>query len=214
MTKPLAALLCLSMVVPFAAPAQVNDRSPGRALTIAVLQGDGAIHDLRTGVATFPVVEVRDDAMKPVAGAEVTFELPAGGPGGQFAGGASTAQSKTTAAGQARAPEFIPNRLEGRFFIQVTARLGDRIGAARIEQTNSANPAATRKAADRGTSAASGPSKLWRVLAIAAGSATTVGVVLLTRGSGSGGGSVGGAPTPSGPSVTLTPGTITVGGPR
>jgi hypothetical protein len=213
MTNPLAVLLCLSMVVPFTAPAQVNNRLPSRTLTIAVLQGDGAIHDLRAGTATFPIVEVRDEAMKPVAGAEVTFELPASGPGGEFAGGASTAHAKTTTAGQARAPEFTPNKREGRFFIQVTARLGDRVGTVRIEQTNSVNPVATRKAADRG-SAAAGPSKLWRVLAIAAGSATTVGVVLLTRNGSNGGGSVGAVPPPSGPSVTLTPGAITVGGPR
>jgi hypothetical protein len=201
------------MVVPFSLPAQVNDRLPGRALTIAVLQGDGAIHDLRAGTATFPIVEVRDEAMKPVAGAEVTFELPADGPGGEFAGGASTAHAKTTAAGQARAPEFIPNKRVGRFFIQVSARLGDRAGTVRIEQTNSVDPVATQKAAER-RSASAGPSKWWRVLAIAAGSASTVGVVLLTRDGDSSSGSVGGVTQPSGPTVTLTPGAITVGGPR
>jgi hypothetical protein len=212
MTRPLAALLCASMVAPFAAPAQ-DDRALSQTLTIAVLQGDHAVHDIRTGIVTVPIVEVRDQSMKPVAGAEVTFELPSSGPGGAFAGGSLKAQSKTTAAGQASAPEFIPNRSEGRYFIQVTARLGDRIGAARIEQTNSSNAAVIKKAADRG---ASGTSKIWRVLAVAGGLATTAGLILLTRGGDDDDvvinvGSTGGAGRPT---VTLNPGTITVGGPR
>lgn len=206
MTRPLTVLLCASMVTPFAAPAQVNDRLPSQTLTIAVLQGEGAIHDIRTGIVTVPIVEVRDESMKPVAGAEVTFELPASGPGGEFAGGGTKAQAKTTAAGQARTPEFIPNKSEGRFFIQVTARLGDRAGATRITQSNSTKTSSTGVATDRGGS------KLWRVLAVAAGGATTAGLILLTRGGGGGGG--GSSVGTSAPTVTLNPGTITVGGPR
>jgi len=63
------------------APKQNLVSQPG-ALKITAIEGEGAINNIRTKSATQLVVEVHDEAGKPVAGAEVVFQLPAAGPGG------------------------------------------------------------------------------------------------------------------------------------
>ena len=54
-------------------------------LKIVVLEGEGAFNDIKRKRARNPVVEVRDEANHPVAGAEVVFTLPETGAGGTFA---------------------------------------------------------------------------------------------------------------------------------
>jgi hypothetical protein len=181
------------------------DPAPVENLAIAVLQGNGAINNLRTGAVTDVIVEVRDPLMKPVPGAEVTFELPASGPGGKFSGGATTARAKTNTAGQARAQTLVPAG-EGRFSIRVTAKLGDRVGSFRIDQTNSSKEYFSGNLSERKKS------KLWAVLGVVGGGAVTGGLIMLSRG---GGGSSSPAPSaPLPPTITLAPGSPTVGGPR
>jgi hypothetical protein len=197
--------IVLSVLAPLAS-AGAADGPANQALSIAVLQGDGAVNSLRTGTVTPPIVEVRDEFMRPVAGAEVVFQLPDSGAGGTFAGGATETTAKTNAAGQAGAPEFQLNDKEGHYFIQVTARLAGRVGTTRIAQSNSKTMSSTGPTASRGRS------KVWRVLGIAGGGAITVGLIMLSRGGGSDGGSTGSSS--SSPTITLNPGTITVGGPR
>ena len=184
-----------------------DDAAANRGLSIAVLQGGGATNNLQTGAVTVPVVEVRDESLKPVAGAEVTFTLPGTGPGGTFPGGAAVARAKTNSAGQARPPEFVPSREEGRFFIDVTARLGERAGTTRIAQSNSTKTFSSGVVERE-------RSKFWKVLAVAGGGAVTAGLIVLSRTGGGGGGGGTGASTSGPPSITLTPGPITVGGPR
>src|SRR6185369_13783504 len=55
-------------------------QTQGGALKIVVLQGEGASNSIKSRTATQPAVEVRDDQDKPIAGAEVVFQLPAAGP--------------------------------------------------------------------------------------------------------------------------------------
>jgi hypothetical protein len=203
-----SARILVSLLAPLATLAAA-DSPANQALSVAVLDGEGAINNTKSGFVTLPIVEVRDTAMRPVAGADVVFQLPASGPGGTFKAGGAEAHAKTNATGQARIPEFVPNDREGRFFIQVTARLGDREGSTRIGQANSATTSASRPAVKN-------RSVVWRVLAVAGGGAITVGAIMLSRGGGGGDSSGGGGSTGgSGPaSITLNPGTITVGGPR
>ena len=84
--------ICLSIFVALSCQAQqvTGPKSeliaPPGGLKIVVVQGEGAKNNLRTRSATQPVVEVRDDSDKPVAGAEVVFQLPPAGPGGVFNG--------------------------------------------------------------------------------------------------------------------------------
>jgi hypothetical protein len=203
MIRPVVATFLTFTLVPFSSPAAQADVPVSQPLSIAVLQGGDATNNVRTGAVTVPIVEVRDESMKPVAGAEVTFELPASGPGGNFAGGGAVSRAKTNAAGQARAADFVPQG-EGRFVIQVNARLGDRVGMTRISQLNSSNTFASGAPVDKGRS------KILRVLGIAGGGAITVGLIMLSRG----GGGNDSSPTSNSPTITLSPGSVTVGGPR
>src|SRR4051812_8978478 len=59
-------------------------------LEVYVLRGDGGVNVIPTSTAVNPVVEIRDEQGRPVAGAEVVFRLPESGPGGRFAAGSVT----------------------------------------------------------------------------------------------------------------------------
>lgn len=168
-------------------------------LKIVVLEGEGAKNNIRSRTATAPVIQVLDEAEKPVAGAEVVVQLPLAGPGGVFHGWLKTQTVRTDAKGQATVTGFTPNDEEGRFNIKVTATSGPKAGSAVIAQANVRGPA---------TTLGGGRSGLWKVLAVAGGAAVVGGVVAATR-NGNGTASA----TPANP-VVITTGPITVGGPR
>jgi hypothetical protein len=198
--------ILLSILAPLAAlKAQAPPNKQG--LTIVALDGQGAVNNLKTGTVTLPIVEVRDASLRPVAGAEVVFHLPADGPGGTFAGGATEGRAKTNATGQARAPEFTLKKREGQFFIDVTAQLADRAGSTRITQSNLVNPPPIKVARNNAT--------LWKILGIAGGGAITVGLIMLSRGGDDHDHTVIVSPGASGSTgIVINPGSISVGGPR
>ena len=68
--------------------AQATNGAP--ALVITILEGEGALNDIRQRTAREPIIEVRDENHKPIAGAVVLFTLQGSGPGGSFAEGAQT----------------------------------------------------------------------------------------------------------------------------
>ncbi len=170
-------------------------------LKIVVVQGEGAVNNIRTKTATAPVVEVRDQQDKPVAGAEVIFQLPAAGPGGVFNGWMRNQTARTNAEGQAGASGYAPNDEEGRFNIKVTATQGTKTASLVISQVNSRSaaggPQATGKKSHKG----------WWVLAAVALGGIVGGTVAATHGGSS-------SSTPSTTPVSITPGPITIGGPR
>src|SRR5437016_5243286 len=57
------------------------------ALRITVIEGEGAINDLRQRVNRQAIVQVTDGSGRPIAGAIVTFTLPEQGASGAFADG-------------------------------------------------------------------------------------------------------------------------------
>src|ERR1035437_1004024 len=80
MTQSSAGLLTfLPAALVLAAYAQTQ---PG--ISLRVVEGDGAINSIRLHRAHNPVVQVLDPTGQPVAGATVTFLLPATGPSGTF----------------------------------------------------------------------------------------------------------------------------------
>ena len=168
-------------------------------LKIIVVQGEGALNNIRQRTVVAPVVEIRDDNDKPVAGAEVVFQLPAAGPGGVFNGWMRTQTTRSDAQGRAAATGMTPNEEEGRFNIKVTATEGKRTATAVIAQSNSRTGG--------NTTAKSGKSHktLYIVLGIMAVGAI-IGIVAATRD--------GGSSTSSTTAVTITPGPVTVGGPH
>jgi len=172
-------------------PAQVP-----ATLNIVIVEGEGAINNIRQRTAREPIVQVVDENNRPVAGATVVFLLPESGPGGTFPGGARSLTVLTDRRGQAIAKGLRHNGVSGKFQIQVDASYQNLSASTTISQANAML-----------TAAAGGISgKLIAILAIAGGGA---GVALAVALGGNGGN---GAP-PAPPPTTVTPGTPSVGGP-
>jgi ribosomal protein L27 len=169
------------------------------ALKLVVLKGEGAMNNIKGRTATQPVVEVRDEQDKPVAGAEVVFQLPAAGPGGVFHGWMRSQTVRTDEQGQATTTGMMPNDEPGRFNIKVTANQGKKTGSVIIAQSNTV--------AGNGTQVRSGRNKtLWVVLGLAAVGGIAGGVAATRNGSTT----AAAASTP----ISIASGPVTVGGPR
>jgi hypothetical protein len=168
------------------------------------VEGEGATNQIRSRSGVAPIVEVRDAEDKPVPGAEVYFQLPLAGPSGYFNGWLRNQTVKTDANGRAAARGFQPNDEEGRFNIKATATMGSRTGSAVIAQSN------VRTGGSSGSTSrlsSSGSKKWWIVAAVAGAGALTGGIVAATR---DGNGTAAAAPR----AITISPGAVTVGGPR
>ena len=105
-------------------------------LHLVVLEGDGAINNVRSSRAKEPVVRVEDANNRGVAGAVVTFLLPASGAGAYFGDDGSSLTLTTDDRGEVVARGLHPNRIAGPFQIRVSASRGGRTAAISIAQTN------------------------------------------------------------------------------
>jgi hypothetical protein len=192
----LAAMLAMPV-----APLAAQDTAP--KLFLVIVEGDGAINNIRQRTAREPIVQVEDENHRPVAGAIVVFTLPSRGAGGVFPNGATTLTTTTDAKGQAMARGLRPNNVQGNYEIRVNASSNGRTASISIAQTNAAVAGAAGAAAGAGISA-----KLIAIIAIAAGAAAGGGYYAATHGGN------GGAATPAPSAIIITPGTGTVGPPR
>jgi len=165
-------------------------------LNIAIVEGDGAVNNIRQRMAREPMVQVTDENRKPIAGAVVVFLLPNQGAGGAFANGAKSLTTLTDANGNAVARGMQANRLSGQYQIRVTASHQGQTSSTSINMTNAALTGA----------AAGGAALKWLLILGAAGGAAA-GIAVAANGGGGNG-------TPPRPSTTVTPGMPTVGGPR
>lgn len=196
---------CLSVVLFCAILAQnfpLRAQHPPAAgkIQIVIVEGEGAINNVRQRVAREPIVQVEDENRKPIAGAAVTFLLPNQGAGATFANGARSLTITTDSQGRAVARGLRPNNVNGQYEIRVNASHQGRTASTVINQTN----APTAAAATGGISA-----KLIAIIAVAGGAAAAGIAVAATRnGNGAGGPGGGGSPT------IITPGSPTVGGPQ
>jgi hypothetical protein len=184
-----------------AAPRKLVDQSPQGTLKVAAIEGEGAKNNIRSRTATAPVVEVKDAQDKAVAGAEVIFQLPVVGPSGSFNGWLKTQTVRTDAQGRATVSGYAPNDEAGRFNIKVTATSGSENGTVIIAQANIVGS---------GSSDTAGAKKKgwWKPVAIIGAAAIVGGAVAATRG-----GDTPVAAAASNP-VVITPGAVTVAGPR
>jgi hypothetical protein len=170
-------------------------------LNIVVVEGEGAINNIRQRTAREPVVQVEDQNHKPVAGAAVTFTLPSRGASGVFPNGSRTVTVLTDSQGKATANGLKPNAVKGQVQIHVNASIAGKTASAVILQTNVVG------AAVAGAAAAAISTKLIIGIVAVAGAAAAGGAVAATRG--------GGSPnTPPSPPTTISAGTGTVGPPR
>ena len=162
-------------------------------LNIRILEGEGAINNVRTHAARAPVVEVRDQQNRPVPGASVTFQTPFTGPGAAF-GSERVLVTQTDSEGRAIGRGLVPNGVTGPFEIHVTASFDSEVVSSAIRQIN-ASPSEPR----------SSKKLLW--IAVAA-SAAAGGVLATTHGHSSPGA------VPQVPSTTLVAGSSSFGPPQ
>jgi len=170
-------------------------------LNIVVVEGEGAINNIRQRTAREPIVEVQDENHRPVAGAAVVFSLPSQGAGGSFAGGAHSLTVITDAQGRAVAHGFQPNGVKGQFQIHVNASYNGSTGSTNITQSNAAGAGAA------GAASAGISGKLIAIIAIAAAAAAGGAIYATHSGGGSSNSTVVTSPT------TITAGSGTVGAP-
>jgi len=114
------------------------------SVSIRVTEGDGAINSIKLHRAHDPVVQVLDANGAPVAGATVTFLLPASGPSGTFAGSGLSSTMQTGPDGRATGRGLKPNLLPGQYRVRVTASWRGQAASATLTQTN-AEPVAKSK---------------------------------------------------------------------
>jgi len=179
---------CLALPVPTHLAAQ----TPAPMLNLVVVEGEGAINNIRQRTARETIVQVQDENHKPVAGAAVVFTLPTDGAGGTFANGAHTLTVTTDNQGQAVARGFRPNHIQGQYQMHVTASHNGQTATAIITQSNVLGAAAA--------AAAGGISGKLIAILVIAGAAAAGGAVAATRGGGN-----------NTTTTTVTPTTIAAG---
>lgn len=175
-------------------------------LNIAIVEGEGAINNVRQRVAREPIVQVTDENNKPVAGAAVTFLLPNSGPGGTFPGGQNSMTVITDAEGKAQARGLRANRMDGKYQMRVTVSFQGVTSSTTIGMSNII-AAGTAAGAAGGAGGGMSLAKILLVVAIMGGAAAG-GITAATSGN-----SVRNDPPP-GTRTTITPGTPNVGPPR
>ena len=191
-------ILAFMMLVP-PLEAGSQEQAPGAAnLQITILEGNGAINNIRDQRAKDIVVQVTDGAGRAIQGATVTFNLPTMGASAVFPDGGSSAILVTDAAGQAAARSLRTTNVAGQFEIRVSASYQGEIARETVVQTNAA-PAQ-----------GGGGSKKALIILLLAGGAAAGAAVALTGGSS--GTSTSPPPTQSG--AAITPGTPVFGPPR
>lgn len=173
---------------------------PPQPLSLIIVEGQGAIHNLRERQSRdAAVIRIEDASQQPVVGAAVTFTLPSQGAGGDFLSGEKTLVVTTDAQGRAVARGMKPNTQPGKFEMRVTASHQGQTASASITQFNMAVQ----------TSKSGGGGGKWVVILALIGGGAAAGVVLATQGSQS---STPGQPGP--PALTITPGSGSVGPPQ
>src|SRR5271157_3343531 len=140
---PLISLPLSPLAAAQTAPAKLN---------LVIVEGDGAINNIRQRTAREPIVQVEDENHKPVAGAVVVFLLPNQGAGATFANGAHSLTVITDNQGRAVARGLRPNTGQGQFQIHVNASFNGQTASATITQTNALGAAGAGAAAAGGIS--------------------------------------------------------------
>jgi hypothetical protein len=186
LTNRLAVLLCAMLAQAAAAPPRIE-----------VVEGDGAINNIRLHRAKEPVVRVLDSTGQPLPDVAVTFLLPESGASGMFADGHTSLTAMTDTNGQAVGRGLRPNNSAGQFQIRVTTSYQGEAATAIVTQTN-AEP----------VQAGVSSSKKILIVVLLGGAAAAGAAVALGKGKSSSSGS-----TTTTTGAVITPGSPTFGQP-
>jgi hypothetical protein len=193
---------------PPATPVPSSQLPVEQSLKVRVLAGNGESNDLERHVMAPLVVQVVDQNERAIEGAEVVFRFPISGPSATFTGGKNSITVRTNGGGQAAAVNWMANGQVGTFQVHVNASYGNQVGESTVSMTN-----ATRVENNLNVGGTIGGSNkkeslwshTWFKIAVIGGAALAVGlgVYFGTRGGGK-----------SGSTVTISPGSPTVGAPQ
>ena len=153
-------------------------------LQVRVVEGEGAVHAPGSRSNRGLTVEVTDETGHPVAGAAVSFMLPAQGPGGTFANGLQTELIMTGPDGRASVRGFHLNRTPGPFQIRITVAK-DQVRAGVISSQCIAEGKPGGSPAQTGPAAKKRGNLKWVILALAAAGAAGGIAVAASQGGGS-----------------------------
>lgn len=198
---PLALLLTLET-----APRLAAQENAAGKLNLVIVEGEGAINNIRQRTARAPIVQVEDENHRPVAGAAVTFMLPQRGATGVFSNGSRSITVMTNSEGRATASGIRPGNVPGQMQINVSASYQGMTASAVVTQTNMMAAAAAGAAATAGGVLGKSLAVKLLIVAAVAGAGAATGAVIATRG--------GNTPASVTPPVSISPGTGSVGAPR
>ena len=176
------------------------------SLKVIPLAGRDEVNDIQRRVMAPLVVEVLDHNDRPVQNAEVVFRFPLQGPGATFPGAKTSLTARTNGQGQVAAMNWMANNEIGRFDVHVSASYGNQVGSVTFSMINANNvPQGKGAGASVGTEKRGGWfSPTWVKVAVIGGAAAiAAGVFLATRGG-----------SKSSSTITITPGSPSVGGPH
>ena len=218
--KGLRAKQCLSafVVALMAAPSTVGAQLPASPapvekpvaplpmvlnLKVVPLAGNGEMNDLSRKVMAPLVVEVLDLQDRPIDGAEVVFRFPLHGPSAAFDNQKTVKTVRTNGQGEAAATGWAANSELGTFQVHVTATYGNQQGETTISMSNverMSEAELNRTAKHKGLWS----SKWFKIGLIAGAAGLAAGIVLATRGGGA---------SHTAPTITVSPGSPSIGGP-
>jgi hypothetical protein len=185
------------------APGQPAPQLPvEESLKVVALAGNGEQNDLERRVMAPLVVQVLDRNQRPVAGAEVVFRFPISGPSAAFPGGKTSVTVRTRGDGQAAATNWMASGL-GTVQVHVNASYGNEIGETTVSMVNVTRVVEEAKKSRTGSLWSHG----WFKIAVIGGAAVAIGLGVYF-------GTRGGSKSGSGSTVTITPGSPTVGAPQ
>ena len=168
-------------------------------IRIVVVEGEGARSAIRQRAARDPVVVIEDDDHRPIAGAVVVFGLPVSGTSGEFSNGSKSQTMMTDKSGQAVAHGLRANEVPGKLQIYVSASYRALHARTMINQRVE-GPAGKVWGPDSQVSSSDRKWK-WVVLGVIAAGGAGAGVHFAMHQANS---------SP----LSITPGTVVVGGPR
>lgn len=173
-------------------------------LNIVVVEGEGAINNVRQRVAREPVVRVEDENHKPIAGAAVVFTLPTEGATGEFSNGGKSLTMITDSQGRTTALSLRLNGVAGKMPIHVNASYRGLTARTSITQFSVLPPGA------KASSGGGGHGGLIAVLVVLGAAAAGGGAYFATHRN-TNSGTVGTPPPPVSP-IGITPGSGTIVG--
>lgn len=205
-----AAATVFVLLAPGPAIAQISGATAAqpapKSLHIVILDGEGALNNIRERTAREPIIQVEDENHKPVSEAAVVFLIHGGNNGASASFGNSLSfATKTGPDGKAQTQGLQVGQTPGSFTITVTATVGSLVAESVIHQSNAITAltvASKMPNAGHGATATHGGifgvSKTVAVIVAGAVVGTVVGVVVATN---------------SGSSTQVTTGPGTVGPP-